>query len=1014
MSTGALASGIVFACVVTLSVGSTPLDFYDFYDGYVLNGHNQQKISGVSPAKCATLCLQGTNTVPIGTCLSFDYDCGACVLSMASKDTNSLDYGPGDPIDRYDYYHKKEALQFFDSYGAKALSGHNDEVIPSVPDPNACALHCIQGYGNVPVGSCRSFEMDNTLNNCILSVNSKDTTGGSLDDSNPPERFNYYQRLEIDFCAADPCVHGNCTSELDRYSCDCEAGWGGTDCDEVSMLGFFDFYDGQILRGHDQQRISGISPAKCATLCLQGTTTVPIGACMSFDYESKSAEARTCVLSTSSKYTNPSDYGPGHPITDYDYYHKKEALQFFDSYGAKALSGHNDEVIPSVPDPNACALHCIQGYGNVPVGSCRSFEMDNTLNNCILSVNSKDTTGGSLDDSNPPERFNYYQRLEIDFCAADPCVHGNCTSELDRYSCDCEAGWGGVDCDAVPVLDFFDFYEDHVLSGHDEERIVGIAPAECATLCLQGTTSVPIGTCLSFDYHNDGTGVCLLSTASKDTNSSDYGPDNLMTTHDYYHKKGLLQFFDFYGAKALSGHNEEVVSPISDPNACALHCIQGYGNVPVGSCRSFEMDNRDNKCILSVNSKDTTGGSLDDSNPPERFNYYQRLGLDFCATVLCAHGSCTNEPDRYRCTCDPGWGGSHCDADINECDSNPCLNGGRCTQGTPGTYGCTCTVGWTGNNCEQDVDYCAVNPCWSGGTCVDGLTGYMCICPPRTFGQNCETVYNNTCYRQSRDALSHKEASAACVSMGGQLADVKDQSDYQMLANVIQQTNDVSHWTFIKSKPPQLFHSDGSHLSEIYQPQRADTFDAPRKNQPSARTYQPQRADKFDAARTYQPFARKTQPWDSAIRCLTTAFRERWKARAKSSLQEGDEEPPDKPCLGEGQGTWSSSNSTSGSRSNTSTSGSRSNTSTSGSSEGSVSLEESNESDDLPEINECESNPCQHGGTCLDHVNSYNCACHIGYAGDLCENVINYCDPDPCPFGWTCSQDQVAGFHCEG
>lgn len=36
--------------------------------------------------------------------------------------------------------------------------------------------------------------------------------------------------------------------------------------------------------------------------------------------------------------------------------------------------------------------------------------------------------------------------------------------------------------------------------------------------------------------------------------------------------------------------------------------------------------------------------------------------------------------------------------DINECASQPCLNGGACTDGV-NEYTCNCLAGWTGVNC---------------------------------------------------------------------------------------------------------------------------------------------------------------------------------------------------------------------------------------------------------------------------------------------------------------------------
>ena len=40
------------------------------------------------------------------------------------------------------------------------------------------------------------------------------------------------------------------------------------------------------------------------------------------------------------------------------------------------------------------------------------------------------------------------------------------------------------------------------------------------------------------------------------------------------------------------------------------------------------------------------------------------------------------------------------------------------------------------------------------------------------------------------------------------------------------------------------------------------------------------------------------------------------------------------------------------------------------------------------DINECSSNPCQNGATCNNLVNSFSCACVLGYTGDTCSGKL--------------------------
>lgn len=59
----------------------------------------------------------------------------------------------------------------------------------------------------------------------------------------------------------------------------------------------------------------------------------------------------------------------------------------------------------------------------------------------------------------------------------------------------------------------------------------------------------------------------------------------------------------------------------------------------------------------------------------------------------------TSSAPGYICNCNPGWEGVTCNQNINECSSNPCQNGGTCTDLVNG-FSCTCTAQWTGLFCQ--------------------------------------------------------------------------------------------------------------------------------------------------------------------------------------------------------------------------------------------------------------------------------------------------------------------------
>lgn len=115
--------------------------------------------------------------------------------------------------------------------------------------------------------------------------------------------------------------------------------------------------------------------------------------------------------------------------------------------------------------------------------------------------------------------------------------------------------------------------------------------------------------------------------------------------------------------------------------------------------------------------------------------------------------------EDWRCRCYPGYTGVKCDHNVNECNSNPCLQGQECIDGV-NDYQCTCGScvfglcvletdgvncrcfpGFAGTNCTQNINECKDNPCVHGD-CVDFINGYGCTCYENYEGRTCNISLN--------------------------------------------------------------------------------------------------------------------------------------------------------------------------------------------------------------------------------------------------------------------------------
>ncbi|XP_067018332.1 uncharacterized protein [Acropora muricata] len=79
----------------------------------------------------------------------------------------------------------------------------------------------------------------------------------------------------------------------------------------------------------------------------------------------------------------------------------------------------------------------------------------------------------------------------------------------------------------------------------------------------------------------------------------------------------------------------------------------------------------------------------------------QCKALDMC-TTNCSHFlHCESRQGLYHCKCQAGFSGPHCDVNIDECSSSPCING-KCVDGV-NRYDCECNKGYWGTNCEKEI-----------------------------------------------------------------------------------------------------------------------------------------------------------------------------------------------------------------------------------------------------------------------------------------------------------------------
>ncbi|KAL3857659.1 hypothetical protein ACJMK2_012303 [Sinanodonta woodiana] len=85
----------------------------------------------------------------------------------------------------------------------------------------------------------------------------------------------------------------------------------------------------------------------------------------------------------------------------------------------------------------------------------------------------------------------------------------------------------------------------------------------------------------------------------------------------------------------------------------------------------------------------------------------------------------------------------HLQCHVTICDAlgpgvSRCFNGGTCNNVNSTYFTCNCVPGYTGSDCSTDINECESGPCQHAGTCNDRVNEYNCTCPNRYDGKDCE------------------------------------------------------------------------------------------------------------------------------------------------------------------------------------------------------------------------------------------------------------------------------------
>ena len=124
--------------------------------------------------------------------------------------------------------------------------------------------------------------------------------------------------------------------------------------------------------------------------------------------------------------------------------------------------------------------------------------------------------------------------------------------------------------------------------------------------------------------------------------------------------------------------------------------------------------------------------------------HFQLSRIEMSTTLVCTLETCGVNCDIQNATicktCLPGFGGTHCSINIDDCAGVTCDRHMTCMDEL-NMHSCMCLPGYTSQSCSVDINECLEDSaCNFNGKCINELGSYSCECDSEHTGQFCEST----------------------------------------------------------------------------------------------------------------------------------------------------------------------------------------------------------------------------------------------------------------------------------